>query len=82
MNEPTPTHVINETGDRLVVVREVSLERNVINERISMASWPADVCSQRMWALSALAQGGLWRNDDVDAMFVEGQKIIDWITQT
>lgn len=79
----TDVHVTEETGDRLVVVREVALERNVVNELHTrdLASWPESPQDRRMWALSAVLQapGLKFRADLLDETFAEAQRIVDWI---
>lgn len=45
--------IVAEHGKRLVVSRSDVIERN----RNVVASWPDDIASQRMWALSVVVQG-------------------------
>ena len=45
--------IVAEHGKRLVVSRSDIIERN----RNVVASWPDDIASQRMWALSVVVQG-------------------------
>lgn len=78
------THVVNETGNRLVVVREAQIERTSATVRNirDLAAWPDGARDQRMWALSVVlhAPGLRFKTDDnLDEKFDEAQRIVDWI---